>query len=310
MMIYDFTFKRYRRRFHRPLQTAHGEWSVREGIIVSLRDGQGRTGRGEIAPLSWFGSETLEQALTFCEGLEQTVEEDAIANLPDRFPACQFAFESALENLKGITLTPIQKQFKFSELLPNGTDAIAYLAQISPIADRTFKWKIGVDAIAEEINNCLKIIELLPENTKLRLDANGGLRFEQAKQWLDLTENYDCVEFIEQPLPSQEVEELLFLSEQYQTPLALDEAIANLRQLQIWRDRGWQGIYVIKAAIMGSPSKLRHFCREYPMDMVFSSVFETAIGRQAVLNLATELVTGDRALGFGVEHWLTEEEAI
>jgi len=47
--------------------------------------------------------------------------------------------------------------------------------------------------------------------------------------------------------------------------------------------------FVIKAAIAGSPSRLRQFCREHEIDAVFSSVFETAIGTQAALKLAVEL---------------------
>jgi O-succinylbenzoate synthase len=308
MMIYDFAFQAYRRRFHCPLQTAHGEWSVREGILIRLTDEQKREGWGEIAPLPWFGSETLEQALALCEALGRRVEEDSMANFSDRFPASQFAFETALENLKGVNSIHSPNQLKFSYLLPNGSEALTYLNQTLSITNSTFKWKIGVDHISTEIDIFQKIIRSLTENAKIRLDANGGLTFEQAKRWLERTEPYDCVEFIEQPLSPQQTEELIFLSENYRTPLALDEAIANLRQLQTWCDRHWQGVYVIKPAIIGSPGKLRQFCRENPIDTVFSSVFETKIGRQAVLNLATELASGDRALGFGLDHWLAEEE--
>jgi O-succinylbenzoate synthase len=311
-MTYDFSFKLYRRRFRRPLQTAHGEWTFREGIIIGLTDEQGAEGWGEIAPLPWFGSETLEQALVLCQGLKGKIGENAIANLGDRFPACQFAFESALDALKGINLPHIRRKFDFCELLPNGSEAIAYLthssARANSRANPTFKWKIGIDAITTEIDIFQKIMALIPKNAMIRLDANGGLILEQAQQWLEITEVYPCVEFLEQPLPPQEAENLLFLSENYPTPLALDEAIASLGQLQAWCDRSWPGIYVIKAAIIGSPSKLRQICAKNSMDMVFSSVFETKIGRQALLGLAAELATGDRALGLGVDHWLVEEE--
>jgi len=43
---------------------------------------------------------------------------------------------------------------------------------------------------------------------------------------------------------------------------------------------------VIKAAIAGSPSRLRQFCREHEIDAVFSSVFETV---HKLLKLAVEL---------------------
>ena len=65
------------------------------------------------------------------------------------------------------------------------------------------------------------------------------------------------------------------LSNQYSTPLALDESVATLTQMQACYQRGWQGIFVIKPAIAGFPSQLRKFCQEHKIDAVFSSVFET-----------------------------------
>jgi O-succinylbenzoate synthase len=70
---------------------------------------------------------------------------------------------------------------------------------------------------------------------------------------------------------------------------------------------GWRGIFVIKPAIAGSPRQLRNFCQTYAIDAVFSSVFETEIGRQAALQLAAELSRSDRAVGFGVGHWFSSD---
>jgi len=51
------------------------------------------------------------------------------------------------------------------------------------------------------------------------------------------------------------------------------------------------------------------------MDAVFSSVFETSIGQQAVLSLVQELnncdrqtTRHDRALGFGVNQWFADPD--
>jgi o-succinylbenzoate synthase len=63
---------------------------------------------------------------------------------------------------------------------------------------------------------------------------------------------------------------------------------------------------VIKPAIVGSPSQLRQFCQENAIDAVFSSVFETAIGRQAGLQLAAELSYKNRAVGYGTTHWFND----
>ena len=69
--IYRFEFRGYQRRFKSPLHTSHGVWEVREGIIVRLVDADGEASYGEIAPISWFGSETIEQARNFCKQLPQ-----------------------------------------------------------------------------------------------------------------------------------------------------------------------------------------------------------------------------------------------
>ena len=62
-MNYRFQYLPYRRVFRRSLVTAHGEWSHREGIVVRLEREDGAFGFGEIAPVPWFGTETLEVAL-------------------------------------------------------------------------------------------------------------------------------------------------------------------------------------------------------------------------------------------------------
>ena len=139
--------------------------------------------------------------------------------------------------------------------------------------------------------------------TKLRLDANGGLTLEQAKQWLEITEKFNQVEFIEQPLPPEKFETMLALAKEFSMPLALDESVANIEKLKDCYHRGWRDIYVIKAGIFGFPQVLRNFLAQHPIKAVFSSVLETEIGRQAALRLATELNDPHFALGFGVDHW-------
>lgn len=97
LMHYQFAFHPYQRQFKRPLKTHHGIWAVREGIILRLTDENKRVSWGEIAPIPWFGSETLEQALDFCQQLPSEITEETIFSIPSELPACQFGFESARE---------------------------------------------------------------------------------------------------------------------------------------------------------------------------------------------------------------------
>jgi o-succinylbenzoate synthase len=311
----QFDFRPYRRRFKPPLQTNHGVWDVRDGIIIRLTSNS-NVGYGEIAPISWFGSETVEQALDFCRQLPKEISEEIIFSIPDRLPACQFGFESAWEDInccKNVQIAPTTS-LPYSALLPAGKAALSTWQSLAKDGYSTFKWKIGVYPIAEELAIFHHLTEVLPERVKLRLDANGGLSYDEANLWL-----YTCdrvmatgvgveIEYIEQPLAIENLTEMQELSCYYATAIALDESVANLTQLETCYQQGWRGIFTIKPSIAGSPSRLRKFCQEHKIDAVFSSVFETIVGKQAALKLAAELSLNRRAVGFGVHHWLEENE--
>ena len=304
----QFEYRPYRRSFRRPLQTSHGLWTVREGIILRLTDDGGRVGFGEIAPLFWFGSEPFEDAIEFCQQLPKGIDFETIAAIPADLSACQFGFESAWEML---TIEPtIKSELIYSALLPTGIAALDCWKDLWGLGYRTFKWKIGVAQIEDEIQLFEQLIQRLPPQSSLRLDANAGLTRAQAETWLRVCDLHLDLEFLEQPLAVTQLDLMQELSQKYSTPIAIDESVATLDQLQDCYQKGWRGIFVIKPAIVGSPSQLRKFCRENAIDAVFSSVFETAIGQQAGLRLAAELSLKNRAVGYGTSHWfdeLTEE---
>ena len=307
-MQYNFSFHPYKRHFCQPLKTSHGVWKIREGIIIRLRDNSNNIGFGEIAPLPGFGSEYITQALEFCQGLCGKFSE--VEAIPSDLPCCQFAFESALKNLSSSPLLPLSPSlYLYSYLLPAGEDVLVKWRDIWDNGGRTFKWKIGVNQTDKEIKIFERLINLLPEGVKLRLDANGGLTVDNAIEWLKLCDRYpNKIEFIEQPLSVKNFPRMLDLSKRFSTAIALDESVSSLIQLEDCYRKGWRSIFIIKAAIVGSPSRLSWFIEENKIDVVFSSVFETSIGRNAVLNLAAKLNNPNRAVGFGVNHWFNENE--
>lgn len=303
----QYSYQPYQRSFQPPLQTHHGLWSIRRGLIITLEDESGQIGRGEIAPLSWFGSETWEQAHTYCQHLPLQLTAAQIWSIPDHYPACQFGFGTAWEALtKGLSAVD---QLDICGLLPTGVAALSAATQLWQQGYRTFKWKIGVDTPVKEQGLFKQLVAALPQQARLRLDANGGLTRDSARSWLGLCDQADPrkIEYLEQPLPPAQFLDMLSLTQQFQTPLALDESVATLSQLQHCYHQGWQDIFVIKPAICGYPHRLRQFCQTYAIDTVFSSVFESEIGRQACLSLAAELSNPKRAIGFGVRQWLSPD---
>jgi O-succinylbenzoate synthase len=126
-----------------------------------------------------------------------------------QLPACQFGFESGLSNDKNLpppappcqggekskNLTHLcqeeeKRLSQYSGLLPAGETALQALQALWLEGYRTFKWKIGVAAIEQELKIFQQLIQVMHnlcdrESAFLRLDANGGLSYSQAKTWLE-----------------------------------------------------------------------------------------------------------------------------
>ena len=359
MAVYSFEWRRYRRLFRQPLRTHHGSWSEREGIIVRLQHNNQQMGWGEIAPISWFGSETIDQAIEFCQSLKGQITEEQIAEIPNQLPACQFGLESALEtlgcgaidtasrlNLPCSVLLSLEAVLADETKLEQGEES--YIRSLNPLMlenfeiqnerlgsfqprgaslrgkhssrilsefgepELTFKCKIGVQAIDREMAQLDRLLKVLPKQAKLRLDANGGLSETEAYRWLEWCDchfqNPPQIELIEQPLSPDQFEQMQQLNQQFHTPIGLDESVATIDQLQDCYRQGWRGIFVIKPAIAGSPSRLRQFCQEYQPDVIWSSALETTIGRRYIEDFlipSTQLT--ERAIGFGVDQWFADD---
>jgi O-succinylbenzoate synthase len=311
-MYYQLEFRPYHFSLTKPLVTNHGSWEVRSGIILKLINPQEKIGYGEIAPIAWFGSETFAAALEFCQQLPAKITPEEIGNIPDRLPATQFGFGSARASLESRKIPPFLRGARgdrslYSYLLPTGITALNSWQTPWQEGYRTFKWKIGVETPPVELEQLQQLVDLLPAGAKLRLDANGGLNLAQAKLWLtecDRLAPSQKIEFLEQPLPFADFRDLLTLADNYRTAIALDESVATVGQLQTCYAQGWQGIFVIKPSIAGYGDRLREFLYHYPLDAVFSSSLETAIGRNHALEIALELSNPNRAIGFGVSNGL------
>lgn len=301
-----FSWRAYRRSFCRPLQTHHGLWQERQGIIIRLEDEKGGIGFGEIAPLPWFGSETLEQAQALCQELGDRLTFEALATLPDTHPACQFGLAIAWDTLQH----PLQSADLplSAALLPSGSAALTVWTTYWSQGHSTFKWKIGVASLREELVLFHRLMAELPEAVRIRLDANGGLSLEEAEAWLDCCANYSQVEYLEQPLPVDQVEAMQQLGDRFPTPLALDESVATLADLKCYYHQGWKGVFVVKPAIAGYPQELLTFCHQHHPTVVLSSVFETAIAYRYIAHRFLPSLPQTQLIpGLGTQHWFFDD---
>ncbi|MFP6900227.1 MAG: o-succinylbenzoate synthase [Opitutales bacterium] len=297
-----FEFRPYRRQFRVPVRTALGEWMLREGFILRLEDDEGVAGFGEVAPIPWLGSETLEAAESF---LHEARQEGYLGEVPPDLPCCGFAVDCARSVLRQDAAVP-RGEAEIAGLLPAGHSALERLANLSAKGFRVFKWKVGVEAFELERKVFASLVHALPENGGLRLDANGGWNLVEAWRWLEFLEGEKSVQFVEDPLPSALWEASLGLAEAFETSLAFDlPATHELSPVLV--DRAWPGLLVVKPSLSSSIDDLRGMAKVFPGRTVFSSAFETAFGYEAVLRVAMDAGAGDWALGMGGQDLFEED---
>ena len=297
-----FEYRPYKRRFREPLQTALGDWVVREGFILRLLDDQGVTGFGEVAPVPWLGSETLEDAEAFLSSAQSEGFVDAV---PADLPCCRFAISCAHSVLRQ-DLEPPEGKAEVAGLLPAGHSALEKISELIELGFQVFKWKAGVESFAQEVEILDHLLDALPANGFLRIDANGGWNLVEAWRWLETLEGEDRVQFVEDPLESALWEASFGLAEAFETSLALDFPVTNER-FPVLAEKAWPGLLVVKPSTFGSVHDLRGISQSFPQKVVFSSAFETAFGYEAVLRLAIEDGTERLALGLGGQDLFEED---
>lgn len=295
-MVYLLSHKPYRLPLRAPLRTAHGAWTEREGLLVRLEDPAGRVGYGEIAPLPWFGTETLAEAGEICRKFGATVTDELLDAVPSRFGCVRFALAQARAQPAKVVGTV---RLPVAALLPAGREVLAALPAKLEAGYLAFKWKVGVGAVDDELGIFDDLLAALPAYAKLRLDANGGWDRRQAAKWLARCAERP-VEFVEQPVNPGDEAALLGLAADFPVTLALDESVTGLAAAQRWQGQGWRGVFVLKPALTGPLAELAAWVAATKADIVLSSAIETALGRAAILRAALTQPLTQRALGFGV----------
>ena len=284
------TYKPYKRKLKIPIKMSRGVITNRLGVVVRI-DGV----FGEAVIMDYFGTETLEQSLSFLKSLPKNIDESIIEDIPHYATRC--AIESAFISH---SLVPARDNMSLTKLLPAGNLALEKIKNFYNLGFRSFKWKIGIYENETEILNDL----LGFSGVSLRLDANAGLSLEQAKRWLEFCENKP-IEFIEQPLAVEKIQDMIFLSKQYTTPIALDESVSRFEDLK--KIQEWQGYVVVKPLRLGMYREFFKWRDLVKNKIVYSSALESAFGESFALRIAASDKENNFSLGFGVRGFFEED---
>ena len=269
------------------LKTSKGVLSERKGWIVKIISSTGKCGWGEIAPLR---TAELEQCQNIFNTLgpfpKQEQLEESIQNAPGAFG---FGIGSALADIEEISSYGRPQWHlqapRSAILLPSNESLLSKLTSLiestqSNNKKLTIKWKVAIEPnyVEEKLRDA--ILELLPKGSRLRIDANSGWDRKQASSWANYFSHDSRLEWLEEPLPINDLEGLIELSKQ--VPIALDESLIDNPLLK----NNWKGWKIRHPSIEGDPRLLLKELQLGANHISISTAFETGIGRRCINHLA------------------------
>ncbi len=279
-----------------PLRTARGAWFEREGVLLRLERSDGKVGYGEVTPLEGFGTESAVQACDYLAGYSAGLVDADFSSIPNHLPSTAFGLSSARWMIEE---PRIDYAFSNCALLPGGGPAMEAVGPLLDQGFRTFKLKLGVETLNHELALVNGLLGILPEDGKLRLDANCHMTESDLESWQAFLSGNDLIDFLEQPFLVGRERAMFESSEEVGLSLALDESVASIESFEKFAAlRSWTGQLIVKSSIMGSVEEQRRVVPAHANRVIVSSSFETGIGVHCVLRLAAALGIG-QAVGFG-----------
>jgi len=161
---------------------------------------------------------------------------------------------------------------------------------------RTIKYKCGshpgtLPQLLERVS------KRLPDLT-IRIDVNGSWSPEETLSNLNQFAGLP-VEYVEEPCPFTSLEAFSKIRDNSPLPLALDESITSLKQLEQIHTAGRVDAVILKPTLLGSIPEIIATTGgvNAPVKRVFTSALESAIARKAITRLALLAGSADTAHG-------------
>lgn len=231
------TFKQYILEFKQASGTSRGVLTTKETYFLEISEGD-KKGIGECAIFRGLSFEDVPEYEEMLKWLCENINENKKLLRKEllHFPSIWFGYEQAMLNLKHGEDVYFPGEFSegYSSIKINGLiwmgDADFMKKQIEEKLNEGFqclKLKIGTDWNSEkEILKQLRST-FSKEDLELRVDANGGFTFEEAKVVLQELADLD-IHSIEQPIKAGNIEEMAELCKNTPTPIALDEELIGV----------------------------------------------------------------------------------
>ena len=313
--------------FKQPAGTSRGVYLTRKIWLIKLVDGD-KTGVGECTPLpdlscDAMGDEAYASILNkVCEDYCTSGEIDYDA-LRD-YPSMLFGLETAVLDLQASHLSALTSHLLIDTAFSRGEVGIPinglvwmgnYEEMLARLEDklekgfRCVKLKIGAIDFDKELDLVKRIRDRFSfHEVELRVDANGGFKYEDALYKLELLSQY-TIHSIEQPIKQGQWAYMAELCRESPLPIALDEELIGINDpetkrhmLNIIKPR----YIILKPSLHGGMMGCREWisiAREMGIGSWITSALESNIGLNAIAQFASSVyvdnITMPQGLGTG-----------
>lgn len=292
------SWREYPLQLKSPFRIARG---VREKVPVVLveLEHDGLIGYGEASPLARYG-ESVETSIRFLERIDLSIFsspleiEDILAVVDALAPghhSAKCAIDIALHDWMGRSLQkPLHELWKFDSThtapcsftigIGSEQEIAAKIAEAE--AFPLLKIKLG----SEHDEVTMQTVRRLTDK-RLCVDANEGWTTrELALERLQWLESYD-VEFVEQPMPAAQTEDVRWLKERCKLPLIADESFVRLCDLpSISETFDGINIKLMKCTGLGEARKIIRQARERDLKILLGCMIESSVGISAAAQLS------------------------
>ena len=293
----------------RPYRIAYETIDFVENVFVYLETDQGIFGLGSGSPADFITGENMEMCKTaledHLEGLLLRKDPRLVHShgrmlekLLDQMPAAKAAVDIALHDLlaKSMHIPLVEMLGKVYESLPTSVtigiksvdESIAEAEEYLGRGFRILKIKTGL-SVDEDIERVVKIREKLGTNFGIRVDANQGYNVPELEKFNGETTKLG-VEFIEQPLKKDNIQEMFRVSEKIRKLCAADESIHSPKDaLKLASNPQPFGIFNIKLMKCGGirPAlQIAEIANLAGIDLMWGCMDESIISISAALHAA------------------------
>ena len=305
-----------------PFRIAHGTSTERHNVLVRISDGE-HVGLGEAAPVRQH-HETQEDVLAYLASLPPLGEnplhlEEVLAALPRGPQSARAAIDIALHDLIGKKLgIPLHGLFGLNPASSPPTSMTISIGTVAEVqgwareAAKRFsilKLKLGPD-------HSLEIARAVRAVTDARLvaDANCAWTVEQAQSLIPVLADLG-LEWIEQPLPEEDLDGMRRIRESSPIPLFADEPVRTARDIpRLAGCVDGVNIKLMKAGGLREALRMIAVARAHGLQVMLGCMIETSAGITAAAHLAplvdwadldgNQTVTNDPFSGVRVDNGL------